>query len=81
MVRSGPFPNRPGIPRTSLLIPVANNNHEPDRARVVMLKGVRRLPVELPGVSGGEPQAEPQVLTTPYRFLIPAAEKDVLFAQ
>ncbi|KAL2288972.1 hypothetical protein FJTKL_02841 [Diaporthe vaccinii] len=28
-----------------------------------------------------EPQAEPQALTTPYRFLNPTAEKDVLFAR
>lgn len=39
MIRSGPFPNRPGIPRTSLLIPVAYSNHESDRTRVIMLKG------------------------------------------
>jgi hypothetical protein len=63
MVRSCPFPSRPGIPRTSLPISVAYNNHEPDLARVIKLKGARLLPVELPGVPVEEPQAEPQELT------------------
>lgn len=55
MIRSCPFPSRPGIPRTSLPILVAYNNHEPDVARVIKLKGTRRLPVELlPRASSGE---------------------------
>lgn len=75
MVHSGPLPNRPGVPRTSLHIPVANNNHEPDRARVIMLKGSAGCLLSCQGVLWRPPGRAAGADDTPYRFLDPPLRK------